>query len=78
MSDAWRESPLSGVMRRSLNTFEDGRGSFSEIWRASWTETLGMPPFVQANVSRSAAGVLRGLHFHMRQADLWVIVEGRA
>lgn len=33
---------------------------------------------VQANVSRSRAGVLRGMHFHLRQADLWLLVEGRA
>jgi dTDP-4-dehydrorhamnose 3,5-epimerase len=32
----------------------------------------------QANVSRSDAGVLRGLHFHLRQADYWVQLEGRA
>jgi dTDP-4-dehydrorhamnose 3,5-epimerase len=30
----------------------------------------------QANLSRSDARVLRGLHVHRRQADLWVIVDG--
>jgi dTDP-4-dehydrorhamnose 3,5-epimerase len=33
---------------------------------------------LQANVSRSRAGVLRGPHFHRRQADYWVVIEGRA
>jgi dTDP-4-dehydrorhamnose 3,5-epimerase len=33
---------------------------------------------LQANVSRSKAGVLRGPHFHRRQADYWVVIEGRA
>jgi dTDP-4-dehydrorhamnose 3,5-epimerase len=32
--------------------------------------------FVQANVSFSKAGVLRGLHYHRRQLDHWVVVEG--
>jgi dTDP-4-dehydrorhamnose 3,5-epimerase len=30
----------------------------------------------QGNLSRSDARVLRGLHLHRHQADLWVIVEG--
>jgi dTDP-4-dehydrorhamnose 3,5-epimerase len=53
----------------------DERGSFRELWRAS-----AMPdaPFAQANLSTSAAGVLRGLHLHRRQDDLWVIAEGQA
>jgi dTDP-4-dehydrorhamnose 3,5-epimerase len=34
--------------------------------------------FVQANVSTSAAGVLRGLHLHRRQLDHWVVARGRA
>ena len=29
--------------------------------------------FVQANLSTSAAGVLRGLHLHRRQDDLWIV-----
>jgi dTDP-4-dehydrorhamnose 3,5-epimerase len=35
-------------------------------------------PFVQANVSTSAPGVLRGLHLHRRQLDYWVVSDGRA
>jgi dTDP-4-dehydrorhamnose 3,5-epimerase len=33
---------------------------------------------VQANLSVSRAGVLRGLHFHLRQTDYWVLLEGTA
>ena len=47
-----------------------------ELWRASLTADLA-ERFVQANVSRSRAGVLRGMHFHRRQADLWMPLEGR-
>jgi dTDP-4-dehydrorhamnose 3,5-epimerase-like enzyme len=36
------------------------------------------PAFTQANLSTSSAGVLRGLHLHRRQLDLWIVIEGRA
>ena len=36
------------------------------------------PGFVQANMSSSAAGVLRGLHYHRRQLDYWIVTSGRA
>lgn len=33
-------------------------------------------PMVQANRSDSKAGVLRGLHYHIRQADYWIVMAG--
>ena len=33
---------------------------------------------VQSNLSLSRAGVLRGLHFHRRQADYWCVLDGSA
>jgi dTDP-4-dehydrorhamnose 3,5-epimerase len=35
-----------------------------------------VPGFVQANLSISHAGTIRGMHFHRRQWDLWVPVSG--
>ena len=35
--------------------------------------TAGSDPFVQANLSTSSQGVLRGLHLHQRQLDYWVV-----
>ena len=78
MVDVWVDTPLGGVVRRTLPAVDDARGSFRELWRASWTVPIGTAPFVQSNLSRSRAGVLRGLHFHLRQTDLWVVLEGRA
>jgi dTDP-4-dehydrorhamnose 3,5-epimerase len=44
--------------------FRDGRGFFSETFRADQFKSLGLPTeFVQDNHSRSAKGVVRGLHF---------------
>jgi len=44
--------------------FQDSRGFFSETFRADQFKSLGLPTeFVQDNHSRSAKGVVRGLHF---------------
>jgi dTDP-4-dehydrorhamnose 3,5-epimerase len=56
----------------------DPRGSFSEVWRRSWTDEFVPGGFPQANRSRSARGVLRGMHVHLRQWDLWLVLDGRA
>lgn len=76
MTDGSTPSVLDGVRYGAVARFEDPRGSFRELWRAS-----AYPPetrFVQANLSGSATGVLRGLHLHERQIDRWVVASGRA
>ena len=80
-----RDSRLVGVRYGKLNRLADSRGSFVELWRASSFGALGEEAtglrnagFVQANLSRSAPGVLRGLHYHRRQLDFWTVVSGRA
>lgn len=79
------ESTLAGVRYGRHRLLADGRGSFAEVWRDSALGTIseqdaGLPNarFVQANLSRSARGVLRGLHYHRRQLDFWTVLEGRA
>jgi dTDP-4-dehydrorhamnose 3,5-epimerase len=48
----------------STEAFEDDRGFFMEVYRADQYAALGLPTyFPQDNHSRSAKGVLRGLHF---------------
>jgi dTDP-4-dehydrorhamnose 3,5-epimerase len=80
-------SRLAGVRYGAVVRHADGRGSFRELWRASdypaggiAAELAGMDGarFVQANLSTSAAGVLRGLHYHRHQLDRWVVAAGRA
>lgn len=78
-------SDLPGVGWGTVARHGDARGSFRELWRASgsvdleprWTGAEGAR-FVQANLSTSAVGVLRGLHYHRRQLDRWIVVSGRA
>ena len=81
-------SSLEGVRYGAIASFEDPRGSFREIWREDTFGPIdaaqaGAAPgttarFVQANLSTSANGVLRGLHLHQRQLDHWVVASGRA
>lgn len=66
------EQPLAGVHLRRLPASRDERGSFSEVFRMT---QVGVG-FVQANLSHSRQGVLRGLHYHQRQADLWLLIQG--
>ena len=60
--------------------FGDDRGFFFESWnRPRWASEIGLDlEFVQANVSRSQRGVLRGLHYQWPQAQgkLVSVLEG--
>jgi dTDP-4-dehydrorhamnose 3,5-epimerase len=47
--------------------FGDARGFFVETARQSELEAAGIPPLLQHNQSRSACGVLRGLHYQLVQ-----------
>ena len=67
---------IDGVRLFSLTAHEDGRGAVSEVFRREWIP--GASEAVQANLSVSRAGVLRGLHFHRRQADYWCVLTGTA
>lgn len=64
---------IPGVVLVRPDVYADERGFFLETLRE---DVLGTA-FVQGNHSRSRAGVLRGLHFHARQADAWYVVRGR-
>ena len=66
---------IDGVVLVPLEWNKDDRGAFAELFRQEWVP--GAPPMVQANLSRSRAGVLRGMHFHKEQADFWMLLSGR-
>lgn len=68
---------IAGVRVTTLRSHTDPRGSLTELYRRSRSGD-DERPLVQANLSRSEPGVLRGLHFHRRQSDLWVPINGRA
>ena len=64
---------IEGVELIPLRRFEDERGWFMELMRASKLPL----PVRQSNLSFSRQGVIRGLHYHERgQCDLFACVEG--
>jgi dTDP-4-dehydrorhamnose 3,5-epimerase len=67
---------IDGVFVLPLATHPDNRGSFTEDYRREWIPE--MREMVQGNISLSRANVLRGLHFHRRQADWWNFYTGAA
>ncbi|MBI4995500.1 MAG: dTDP-4-dehydrorhamnose 3,5-epimerase [Rhodocyclales bacterium] len=62
-------TPLDGVFVLEPKVFGDARGFFFESYNARNFEaaTGARPNFVQDNHSRSGRGVLRGLHYQIRQ-----------
>jgi dTDP-4-dehydrorhamnose 3,5-epimerase len=66
---------IGGVYIVPLRSFSDSRGYFFESFRQSWIP--GVRQMVQGNVSFSKAGVLRGMHYHLKQADFWLVPSGR-
>lgn len=61
------KSAIEGVILLTPRVFEDQRGFFLESWnQKAFDEAIGQSvTFVQDNRSRSARGVLRGLHYQM-------------
>lgn len=57
-------TPLAGLYLLQPRVFGDERGFFLESWNAETFREAGFDlDFVQDNHSRSARGILRGLHF---------------
>jgi dTDP-4-dehydrorhamnose 3,5-epimerase len=65
---------IAGVHLVAFQAFADPRGYFFETYRRSWIP--GVRDMVQVNCSFSKAGVLRGLHYHLKQADFWTVSSG--
>lgn len=58
------ETSLPGLFILEPRVFRDDRGYFLETWNQARCADLNLPSrFVQDNLSRSAKGVLRGLHY---------------
>lgn len=73
------ETPLPGCVVIEPKVFGDDRGFFMESWNRDRYAAAGIgPDFVQSNLSRSAHGVLRGLHYQWPnpQGKLVSVVEG--
>lgn len=73
------ETSLPGCLLIEPKVFGDARGFFMEGWNRERYAASGIgPDFVQSNLSRSAQGVLRGLHYQWPnpQGKLVSVLEG--
>ncbi len=74
------ETPIPDLLVIEPKVFGDDRGFFLESWNAGVFAKAGLDvTFVQDNHSRSARGVLRGIHFQNPdpQGKLVRVVSGR-
>lgn len=75
------ETRIPDVLLLEPEVYGDARGFFEESWNAQlFRQYTGVETeFVQDNHSRSAKGVLRGLHYQLQQAQgkLVRVVRGR-
>ena len=74
------ETPIEGCFLIKPQVFGDERGFFLESWNARTFAGAGLDlAFVQDNHSRSARGVLRGLHYQLTdpQGKLVRVTRGR-
>jgi dTDP-4-dehydrorhamnose 3,5-epimerase len=61
-------TPLPGVLLVEPKLFQDERGFFLESYQKKHFSEAGIPfDFVQDNHSKSCQGVLRGLHYQIKQ-----------
>ncbi|MBF0242718.1 MAG: dTDP-4-dehydrorhamnose 3,5-epimerase [Desulfamplus sp.] len=70
---------LEGVLLIKPDVFADSRGFFLETWQRTRYQNSGVNvDFVQDNHSRSKKGVIRGLHYQLKnpQAKLVYAVRG--
>ncbi|MDQ1438009.1 MAG: dTDP-4-dehydrorhamnose 3,5-epimerase [Acidimicrobiaceae bacterium] len=76
MADIRESSEIVGVYVVTPTAHGDRRGRFIETYRRSWFPQGR--EMVQGNRSDKQAGALVGLHYHLHQADYWLVPRGRA
>lgn len=76
MAEVTSSTAIDGVLVVDPVVHDDDRGLFVETWRQEWLGNV--PPMVQGNRADRVAGTVVGLHYHLHQADYWVVAAGRA
>jgi len=76
LAEVTSSTAIDGVLVVDLVVHDDDRGLFVETWCQEWLGNV--PPMVQSNRADRVAGTVVGLHYHLHQADYWVIAAGRA
>lgn len=76
MATLAESTAIVGVWTVDPEGHGDERGRFYETYRRAWFP-LGRE-MVQSNRSDKAAGAVVGLHYHLHQADYWLVPRGEA
>lgn len=74
------ELALPGVLLIERRTYDDLRGSFTELFNPEILSVTGSSDFSQDNLSTSKCGVIRGMHWQeppFSQGKLISCIEGR-
>lgn len=71
------QGKIQGVVLKKCDVHPDNRGSFSEVFCSEWVPGCNYRSEIQLNLSRSRKNALRGLHFHYRQNDWWMLIQGK-
>ena len=66
------EISIQGVVVRELSTHNDERGSLTELFRADELDKEFYP--LMSYISMTRAGVTRGPHEHVDQADIFLFL----
>lgn len=72
-----RAEVIAGVRLIRPEVHQDHRGWMAETFRQEWLPPEA-PSMVQGNRAHRRAGNLVGMHYHLRQADYWHVVDGQA
>jgi dTDP-4-dehydrorhamnose 3,5-epimerase len=72
MPEAFRAGEINGVVIRDLRKFMDDRGWLAELFRHDELDSDFFP--VMAYTSSTVAGITRGPHEHVHQADLFCFI----
>jgi len=76
LAEVTPSAAIDGVLVVDPVVHADDRGLFVETWRQEWLGNV--PPMVQGNRADRVAGTVVGLHYHLHQADYWVVAAGQA
>ena len=74
------KTPLNGLITIEPDKFQDNRGFFLETYQEERYNRVGIADvFIQDNHSHSKKGVLRGMHFQVKnpQAQIVTVMHGR-
>ena len=74
------KTPLDGFLVIEPDVYKDGRGFFLETYQKERYQKAGIVDnFIQDNHSRSEKGVLRGMHFQIKnpQAQIVTVMRGK-